>query len=147
MSLDPFDLVASKLEGVKYRGEGKATARCPAHDDRNASFSFTRGRNGGVLVKCWAGCDLHAIVAGMGLQVSDLFPPNPQDASPEGKAARRIGWQHAGWAAALRVLDREATIVLIAGRMLADGAALPREDFDRLATAVHRIGDCREMLT
>lgn len=146
MTIDPFDLVATKLEGVKHRGEGKATARCPAHPDRNASLSFSRGRNGGVLIRCWAGCDLHSIVSAMGLQVSDLFPTRPQDNSPAGKAARREAWQMAGWAAALRVLAREASVVLIAARMVADSGPLSGEDAERLSVAVGRIESAREVL-
>jgi hypothetical protein len=32
-------------------------ARCPAHDDRNASLSIRDSDNGKVLVRCHAGCD------------------------------------------------------------------------------------------
>ncbi len=69
------------------RTAGGWAARCPAHDDRNASLSLTEGRDGRTLLRCHAGCEFSAIVAAMGLKPSDLFPPR---ASAGGDAQRRI---------------------------------------------------------
>lgn len=38
------------------------TARCPAHEDRNPSLSIREGREGRVLVKCFAGCDQNRFI-------------------------------------------------------------------------------------
>lgn len=48
-------------------------ARCPAHDDRSPSLSIHEGRDGRVLVKCFAGCDPSAIMRTLDLSLSDLF--------------------------------------------------------------------------
>src|SRR6185295_18963264 len=48
-------------------------AKCPAHDDGSASLSIGRGTDGGVLLKCFAGCTAHAVVGAMGLSLRDLF--------------------------------------------------------------------------
>ena len=77
--------IADRLHATKTAG-GWA-ARCPAHDDRNASLSLTEGRDGRTLLRCHAGCEFSAIVAAMGLKPSDLFPPR---ASARGDAQRRI---------------------------------------------------------
>jgi len=60
------------LKQVKKTGRGW-TARCPAHDDRNPSLSIAEGRDGRILLKCHAGCELSAILAELGLEVGDLF--------------------------------------------------------------------------
>ena len=50
------------------------TARCPSHEDRHASLSVAEGNDGRALLKCFAGCTAEAIVAAIGLELSDLFP-------------------------------------------------------------------------
>ncbi len=69
----PFELVAARLLNVRRSRKG-LTARCPSHDDRRNSLSVSVGNDGKVLLKCFAGCDLSAIVSAIGLGVADLFP-------------------------------------------------------------------------
>jgi hypothetical protein len=47
-------------------------ARCPAHDDRHPSLSI-RENDGRILVHCFAGCPVDAVVAAIGLEMRDLF--------------------------------------------------------------------------
>jgi putative DNA primase/helicase len=70
---DPIQLVLSKLPDAKQAGTSRWTARCPAHDDRRPSLSVARGTDGTVLLKCHGGCATPAIVAALGLTMSDLF--------------------------------------------------------------------------
>jgi hypothetical protein len=51
-------------------------ARCPAHDDHNASLSITEGRDGRTLLYCQAGCALDAVLSAKGLSTRDLFSDN-----------------------------------------------------------------------
>jgi DNA primase len=62
----------SKLGSVKKTKSGWS-ARCPAHEDRQASLSIAEGDGGRVLLKCHAGCDHKKIVAALGLVERDLF--------------------------------------------------------------------------
>ena len=62
----------SKLGSVKKTKSGWS-ARCPAHEDRQASLSIAEGRDGRVLLNCHAGCDHKKIVAALGLEERDLF--------------------------------------------------------------------------
>lgn len=60
-----------RLHGVR----GKVptwTARCPAHDDKKSSLSISQAADR-VLMKCHAGCSVEAIVAKLGLKLSNLF--------------------------------------------------------------------------
>ena len=142
---DPVELLTSRLERVRKTARGY-TARCPAHEDRDASLSVAEGRDGRALVKCFAGCEVAAVVHAVGLEVGDLFPERIADASPEGRAAARQAWRESGWAAALAVLAREAAIVGIAARWLADGHTLAPVDHARLIVALERIDGAREVL-
>ncbi len=64
--------ILSRLHGV--HGSGKQyTARCPAHDDHNASLSIGQGEDGKILLHCHAGCDVENILAALGLKKADLF--------------------------------------------------------------------------
>jgi putative DNA primase/helicase len=62
-----------RLEGV-HGNNGQWHARCPAHDDKQASLTVSVGRNGAILATCWTGCELDAITRGVGVTVRDLFP-------------------------------------------------------------------------
>jgi len=70
----------SLLQGVKKTGQGW-TARCPAHEDRHPSLAICEGERG-LLVKCWAGCDLGGICEALGVRVSDLFSDSQRRSSP-----------------------------------------------------------------
>ena len=72
----PIENVLSRLEGVRQTARGKWLARCAAHDDRRPSLSVAEGDDGRVLLKCWAGCTVDAIVGAVGLEVADLFVPS-----------------------------------------------------------------------
>ena len=65
--------VLRRLEGVKRSGGGYS-ARCPAHEDKNASLSVKQGDNGGVVLHCHAGCTPEQVVGALGLSMKDLFP-------------------------------------------------------------------------
>ena len=54
-------------------GEGWSS-RCPGHEDRGPSLSVSRGTDGRVLLKCFAGCSAEAVVGSLELKLSDLFP-------------------------------------------------------------------------
>jgi putative DNA primase/helicase len=65
--------VLARLERVRPSGDGYSAA-CPAHDDEHNSLSVAEGDDDRVLLWCFAGCTLEAIVHAVGLQVRDLFP-------------------------------------------------------------------------
>lgn len=71
-----YDELLGALGGITTRGGGPQHAgRCPAHEDRNPSLSWTLGEDGRILVNCHAGCTAEAIVAALGFEMADLFPP------------------------------------------------------------------------
>src|SRR5688500_8718785 len=70
LALDQLDL---KLTVTGYRGETR-DAKCPAHDDRHSSLTYSIGDNGGVVMYCHAGCSNEAILDAIGMSFSDLSP-------------------------------------------------------------------------
>ncbi len=72
------------LKGVKGSGD-QYVARCPAHNDRRASLSVARGNNGGIVLKCMAGCDTEKVVQSLGLTMADLFPDKGTDQASKPK--------------------------------------------------------------
>lgn len=74
--------ILERLEGVKESGARKWSARCPAHDDQNASLSIGLGKGGRVLLKCHAGCDTASIVRDLGLDMADLMGDQTAAAKP-----------------------------------------------------------------
>jgi 5S rRNA maturation endonuclease (ribonuclease M5) len=81
ISRQAIDTVIEALEDhgsvVKPSGNNGYMAQCPAHDDRNPSLSVAQGDKGAVL-KCFADCELDAILGELGLVVADLFDDAPE---------------------------------------------------------------------
>lgn len=65
--------ILGMLKGVKGpRGNGEYTAKCPAHDDKQASLCLRTGEKG-IVFKCQAGCSFDAICTALGVEKKDLF--------------------------------------------------------------------------
>ena len=73
-----FDSFISLLDGVKQTRRGWEF-QCPAHADQHPSGAVTVGKDGRILVKCWAGCTAAEITGAMGLRLADLFPDSKKD--------------------------------------------------------------------
>ena len=61
---------------AKSAGENQWTGHCPAHGDSNASLSIGVGKDGRILLNCFAGCDKKNIYSALDIKSSDLFPTN-----------------------------------------------------------------------
>lgn len=116
--------VLSRLNKVKSNGADRWTACCPAHDDCDPSLSIREGRDGKVLLHCWAGCDTESITTAIGLTICDLFPGDDRPSRP---GPRRAAIEH------------ERNIVTIGLSLLAQGTRLPTSDLDRLELACRRL--------
>ncbi len=70
----PLAIVIAALEARGCNGFGRSW-QCPAHKDCRVSLSILEGSDGKVLLRCFAGCEVEAIVSALGLKMADLFPP------------------------------------------------------------------------
>ncbi len=129
-----------RLDRVKQTGADRWIARCPAHEDRTPSLSVRETADGTVLIKCFGpGCSAADIVAAVGLELRDLFPP-----LPEGEHRRRPSRHRIPAGDRLALIDHETTMIcLIADRMAKD-SAITDVDHERLLEAARRIGKARD---
>lgn len=123
--MSPADRVLGALTGVRRSGPGRWSAICPAHADRRPSLSVRELDDRRLLVHCHAGCSVDAVVAGMGLQLQDLYPADRPGRSPGSGAPR----ERRPWSAAdlLRCASFEATVVLVVAADLLAGRPADRE--------------------
>jgi hypothetical protein len=127
------DVLLSRLDRVKRTGSGTWSARCPAHADRGPSLTVRELDDGRILLHCFAGCDVHDVLAAVDLDISDLFPRRAIDlpVKPERRPFPA--------ADVLRAIAFEALIVAAAGVSLLAGHPFSPADRDRLILAVSRI--------
>ena len=136
LSADPADLVLSRLDKVRQTGPDRWIARCPAHPDKSPSLSVRALPDGSVLLHCFTGCSVDAVVAAISLELSDLFPPRPSDSqhSPPVKRPFPPGDVLAALAFETSVVLAAAADMLEAGDLV-----LGHDGFERLALAHERI--------
>jgi hypothetical protein len=84
MSTSPIELIVERFSGRRV-SSGRWMAKCPAHLDRSPSLSIAAGGDGRVLLRCFAGCELSAVLQSAGLKIDNLFPGPPP--APEQLAA------------------------------------------------------------
>jgi hypothetical protein len=131
------EALLSRLEGVRNRGAGQVSARCPAHDDKGPSLSVKELPDGRVLLKCFAGCAVAEVLAAVGLDMQVLFPPKPEvggGASPFQRRRLLTAGQ------ALDLLHTEAETVAVAAACVNQ---LSDADIDRVVQAAGRIAYLR----
>ncbi len=112
--------IAGQLGG-KPNGRG-FLCRCPAHDDKSPSLSVMDADSGNVLIKCFAGCSTEDVVAALGIQMKDLFPPS--DYTPQQRKTYR---QKASRAQLLKALYHELLVLLQVVEKRVCGAMLARD--------------------
>ncbi|MGZ8216900.1 hypothetical protein [Methylomagnum sp.] len=134
---NPIDIILPRLEGhgLRQRGPDKWVFRCPVHDDRTASAGLREMPDGAILIHCFAGCSVSAIVSTIGLTLADLFPPRldldpdkPKPKPPRFTAADLI-----------RTAAFEARLVSLCAADILAGKPVPESDLARMAQAIEAL--------
>ena len=125
-----------RLDRVRKTGADRWLACCPAHPDKSPSLSIRELTDERVLIHCFTGCSADAVLAAVGLEIGDLFPPRSDDhprTTPERRPFAPMD--------ALKALSLEVAVVLLAARDMLEAGdlVLGEEGFDRLALAAERI--------
>lgn len=135
-SAQPVEQLLSRLDGVKRTGEGRWIARCPAHQDRFPSLSIKEGTDSRVLVHCFAGCAVEDVLAGVGLEVKDLFPP--RDPPIRGHRPHSGISEHQA-RDLIRLAAREAGILAIVMQDILNGDGVRADDCARARRAAETL--------
>ena len=141
-STDPADRIIRCLENVRETGPAQWIARCPSHDDRSPSLSIKRTGDR-VLLHCFAGCRIDAILSSLGLSLGDLFdrPIGHKARQLSGYDKRRLGQARE----ALKALRHEIDVVYALAKQMAAGFALDPAEQQRLKTAKSRLRAARRL--
>jgi hypothetical protein len=133
---DALNEVTNRLKGVIKRHNGGMLAFCPSHDDRKGrSLAVSEGREGQILLHCFAGCSIYEITASIGLNSADLFLKSDRQTYDPQTRSYFNEWQ------ILSALQHDAIVVLLAARSMLTGKALPESDIEFLSKAVIRINE------
>lgn len=123
----------SVLAKVRRMGKDRWLACCPAHSDKKPSLSIRETPDGRVLLHCWTGCSVEAILESVGLTFDALFPEKELG---HHVPRERMPFSHRE---AMAALVPETFIVALIGRQMANGIANDEKTQQALITAVSRI--------
>lgn len=139
---NPVDLLLDRLTGVKQTRPDRYQARCPAHDDRSPSLAITETPDGTILLKCWAGCGAADVMAAVGLELKDLFPPRFDYQSSKPSSKPRYSASEV-----VKTLITESTIIALGYRALQRGDEINQPDQLRVELAIGALDNLREVVT
>ena len=133
-----IDNVLQHLSKVKKTSKGYQ-AHCPAHADKSPSLSVREGDDGRILLHCHAGCTAEAVVASIGLKLSDLYPAtNTPRRPPPAPGVSRTELHKA--------VSFEHIILQLMNADLKRGKTLSETDSQRCHLAKQRLQTAKELL-
>lgn len=136
MSMEPVDLVLSRLERPREIAQGRWRARCPGHDGRNpGALSITRGDDGRVLLRCWAGCDVERVAGAIGLDLHDLFVPASKEHRAQALRHPFISAQ------VFDIVRAEVGLVAVIASDMHRKREISAKDFERLQLSHQRLDE------
>ncbi len=112
------EVLLSRLERVRKTGRGRWVACCPAHKSKSAASLAVRELDDGrVLLFDFGGCEVGAILAAIGLELPNLFPPSNGLSDAMRRPRERLAFSAID---ALRLIDREvkraALLILVCAK-------------------------------
>lgn len=127
-------VLLSRLEKVRKAGHDRWMACCPAHHDGTPSLSVRALNDGRVLLHCFAGCSVEAILDAVGLQFGDLYPDRPLGHGLKGSEARLISSRQG-----LEIVAKESLLISVIACDFAKSTVLSEKDRERLMLAAGRV--------
>ena len=137
--MTPVERMLGMLTKVKGRN-GSWTACCPAHNDKGPSLAIRETEDGRVLLHCFAGCETLNVVQALGMDMTDLFPPDDKrrEYPVEGKKSMKPAFYASDL---MRIIHFEALVVQIVAFDLANNKPMTEETRERMLTAYQRIDE------
>ncbi|QXP94371.1 hypothetical protein [Methylococcus capsulatus] len=137
-SAQPINELLSRLEGVKQVGPCRWMAKSPTRLERTASLSIRECDDGRVLLHDFGGDAVDDVLAAVGMEVKDLFPP--KDPPMEGLRPRRGIPEHRA-RDLIRLAAREAGIVSIVIHDILSGNGTSVDDCQRALRAAETLAE------
>jgi hypothetical protein len=137
--MTPIENLLARLDKVKGRN-GSWTACCPAHNDKGPSLAVREGDDGRVLLHCFAGCETLSVLGAIGMDMTDLFPPDSKrrDYPIEGKPSMKPAFFASDL---MRIIHFEALVVQIVAFDIANNKPVNAETRERMGVAYQRIDE------
>ena len=137
--MTPIENLLSRLDKVKGRN-GAWTACCPAHDDKGPSLAVREGEDGRVLLHCFAGCETASVLGAVGMDMTNLFPPNTsrRDYPAGGVPSMKPAFFASDL---MRIIHMEALVVQIVAFDIANNKPVNAETRERMGVAYSRIDE------
>jgi hypothetical protein len=136
----PIELILSRLEKVSGNEKGgRFKALCPAHADRSPSLSICVGDDGRVLLHCFSGCSVEAIVSSVNLTMVELFCVDAGSKRPPlvpGVSRRELR----------TAIEFEKTILFLAKADETKGRCISTNDSQRTQLALQRVAKAKGLL-
>ena len=136
--MNPADNLLSRLLRVRRTGPGRWIASSPTREDRHPSLAIRELDDGRLLVHDFGGDDVASILAAVGLELSDLFPPVP------GAAVAPVKRPFSA-TDVLALVAFESSVAVGICSVVLHTRNVSELDFDRLLTAAQRLGDAAEV--
>jgi hypothetical protein len=123
--------ILERLDGVRRSRDGRWRARCPSHGSRGGSLAIAE-TDGRALLFCHGGCEVEAVLATIGLALSDLYD------RPLVHSRERV---RRAWNASdvISLVLEESTVVAVIASDVLDQRTLAETDWQRLARASQRL--------
>jgi len=128
------DQVLARLSRVRQSKPGQWMSACPCCESRKGRpLAVTEAADGRVLMHAFCGCSTEDVLGRIGLELKDLFdqPLGSVPATSVKVPARDV----------LAALSTEASVIGIIGADMLDGRQISEADWQRLASAVSRVGN------
>jgi hypothetical protein len=139
--VDIIPELSARLKKFKRLSEGRYTACCPVHNDRNPSLGITLKPDGKWVMNCLScGANGQAVCDALGIDVTALFPPSD---NPRYERQTRSGFS--AWQL-LHALEPDLVRLLIVANELKENQAISPDDRDFVAGLILRINDGLEYL-
>jgi hypothetical protein len=137
--MTPVERMLGMLTKVKGRN-GSWTARCPAHADKGPSLAVRENEDGRILLHCFAGCETANVLGAIGMDMTDLFPPDEKrrDYAVTGKPSMKPAFFASDL---MRIIHFEALVVQIVAFDIANNKMPNAETRERMLTAYERIDE------
>ena len=137
--MSAIDRFLGSLSKVRRTGNGQWIACCPAHEDKSPSLTIKHEADDTVLMHCFAGCSVDAIVGAVGMELHEFFPEREKDSL---RKPARVPFNSRD---VLACIKNDATLLCVVMSDVRQGKTLTPDEINNAYKAACRIVAAAEM--